>query len=127
MSNDPLPDDIRDKIARAVERATITVRADFEELPIEGNAVASGDDAADRAEEDRIRTEFESGNVWAWATVTVRAEFMGYIAEEHLGCCSYDSEKDFRQPGGYFDDMAANAKASLAEQIEKLFRGVYQS
>ena len=52
---------------------------------------------------------------------------MGYTAEESVGCCSYESEEDFCDPAGCYGDMAADAKTSLASQIEKLFREVYQS
>ena len=51
--------------------ATISIHVEQDDTPVRGNAMASGDDAA-----DRILTEL-SWNVWAWATVEVRADSWG--------------------------------------------------
>lgn len=102
-------------------RALACVRLECipEDCEVRGNALASGDDAEDRREEDRILAELERGNTWAWCTARVVAEYAGLIGEDYLGCCSYRDEADFRAPGGYFDDMMATALEELAESLEE--------
>lgn len=93
-----------------------------EDTPVRGNAMASGDESVDREAEDRILAELDSGNEWAWCTVRVTAEVDGIpvTGEDYLGCCSYASEEDFRQPGGYFGDMKEQAKDDLLQKLESL-------
>lgn len=96
--------------------ATITITAEPEEIPVRGNALASGDDAEDRAEEDRIIAEAE-WNAWAWCTVKVTASYAGLEGTAYLGACSYRDEKDFRA-GGYLEGMTDEALEDLACKIE---------
>jgi len=76
-----------------------------EEISVRGNALASDDERLNKEAEDEILQRLESGDIYAWFTakVTVRDE-EGNEASDYLGCCSYESEKDFRA-GGYFQDM----------------------
>jgi hypothetical protein len=48
-----------------------TVRVEQDDTPVRGNAMASGDDAADRECEDEILSRLEAGNVEAWCVLTV--------------------------------------------------------
>ncbi|MFO0964635.1 MAG: hypothetical protein U0793_03480 [Gemmataceae bacterium] len=89
-----------------------------EDTPIEGNASAI-DDETDAETERWIREELESGNDWAWCSVVVKARWQDFEGWDALGCCSYRSEEEFRAPGGYFDDMKANALAHLNEQVSR--------
>lgn len=83
----------------------IRVEIEPEEVSVRGNAMASGDDAADREAEDEILRRLDRGDVWAWCSVRVVVEHDGWVkASGWLGCCSYEDEEDFRK-GGYFDDM----------------------
>lgn len=80
--------------------------------------MASGDDATDQACCDWIRSELDSGNQWAWCDVTVTAhwdEFEG--TSDWLGGCSYTGEEQFREPGGYFDDMKREALLRLNQRL----------
>lgn len=77
---------------------------------------ASGDDAADRADEEAILAQLRAGNEWAWCTVGVRVSCGALSETTYLGCCSYASEEDFRQPDGYFDDMVSECKARLLDK-----------
>lgn len=106
---------------RTLTRAdvTITVYAEVDELPIEGNAMASGDNEADREAEQWIRDQLDQGNIWAWAAVTVTVAWEGFEASDHLGACSYKSEEDFREPGGYFDQMVNEALDELNDRVAK--------
>ena len=98
---------------------TITLTHEVDDLPIEGNAMASSDDQADRETEQWIRDQLDAGNAWAWAAVTVTVAWEGFEASDYLGGCSYKSEEDFREPGGYFDDMCAAALEALNEKVSQ--------
>lgn len=56
-----------------------------------------------------VREQLAAGNEWAWCTIRVAARWQGFAADDLLGCCSYASEEQFRQPGGYFEDMKVTA------------------
>ena len=98
----------------------ITIVWHPETTPIEGNALAAGDDEIDRQEYERIRNELESGNLWAWCCVEVQAEFRGLTGRAFLGCCSYDGEEDFRSNSDYFADLVAEATDDLRSQLADL-------
>jgi len=93
-----------------------SVEAEPEHIPIEGNAMASGDDAADQECYDWIHAELDRGNEWAWCSVKVTAAFGNFEGTAYLGACSYKSEADFREPGGYFDDLKTEALDDLNQQ-----------
>jgi hypothetical protein len=100
------------------------VQADFDPTPVRGNALASGDAAADREAEDEIIARLDAGDVWAWASVIVIAEYYGTEGGDSLGCCSYRDERDFRATPGYWDDMKKAACEDLRVLIqEQLPRG----
>lgn len=90
-----------------------------EDIPIRGNAMASGNDAEDRRVEDWIFAELERGNPWAWCHVRVRAWAGDVFGEDNLGACSYTSREEFEKPGGYFDDMKMVALDDLREKLAK--------
>lgn len=100
---------------------TIHITAEPDWAPVRGNAMASGDDALDKQVEDEILERLEQGDVWAWVSVTVTASWQGQEASDHLGCCSYRDEDDFRQEGGYFDDMVEQALDTLNVELNELY------
>ena len=104
------------------EEVTIRLEAEPEWVPVAGNAIASGDDAFDRQIEDEILARLEQGDIWAWAAVTVTVSWGPFSASDHLGCCSYAAEGDFRQSGGYFDDMVDQALEELNTIILDAYR-----
>lgn len=92
----------------------ISLEVEQDLTEVRGNALASGDAAADRECEDEIIARLNDGDVWAWACVRVVARRGNRVAYSNwLGGCSYRDEDDFCQPGGYFDDMKAEALAEL--------------
>ena len=97
--------------------ATIRVLAEPDHVPVEGNACVSGDDDFDRETEHNVLCRLQQGDVWAWAAVTIIVTWGPFEARSHLGCCSYAHEDDFRQPGGYFDDMVAEALEELNRTV----------
>jgi hypothetical protein len=113
------------------EDVTFTVTAEPEDMPIEGNALASGDDAEDERCYAEIRDQLDRGNEWAWCSVKVAASISvtikrkGRVDEvvmlegcDYLGCCSYKNKADFCEPGGYFDDMKAEALDDLQAKVD---------
>lgn len=93
-----------------------------EDIPVRGNAMVSGNDGFDAEIEDEIIDRLDSGNVWAWCTIEVTARYEGIpeiVGSDHLGCCSYADEKDFRCDG-YFDDMRETATDRLRERLEAI-------
>lgn len=108
-----------------LSNANIVLIADQDEASVRGNAMASGDDDFDREVEDSIIDRLGAGDVWAWAQVEVYAEIdlNGVTVRsesDYLGGCSYDSEEDFQNNSGYYDDMKANALDSLREKLDAL-------
>jgi hypothetical protein len=85
---------------------TFTVELEPEETAVRGNAMVSGDDAADRECEDTIIRRLDSGQQEAWCCLVVRARWEGFEGIDTLGCCSFDCGKN---PRG----------ATVAKQAEK--------
>lgn len=104
---------------------TYTLYVEQDDMPVRGNAMASGNDAEDREYEDEIIARLNDGDVWAWAQVTVKAsiEIDGheFTGEDYLGGCSYDDVTDFMEHGVYWDDMKAAAREEL---LKKLYSAV---
>ena len=103
------------------EEATIRILAEPDPVPVEGNACASGDDDFDREVEHNILCRIQD-DVWAWAAVTIVVAWGSFKGRACLGCCSYADENDFRQPGGYFDDMVAEALDELNRTISETYQ-----
>jgi hypothetical protein len=100
------------------EGIVIVLERLVEESAIKGNAMASGDDAADAAAEKWVRDQLDAGNEWAWFTAHVCVTYRDAIeADAYLGQCSYDSEAAFKEPDGYYHDMI---KECLLELDRKL-------
>ena len=100
---------------------TILVTAHPEEIPVQGNAICSGDEDFDHQVESEILERLEQDDVWAWATVCVSAEWEAVKEKEYLGCCCYESEEDFRNNSGYFEEMVDQAITSLNTRLQGLY------
>ena len=103
------------KIEKLLKKAEINVVVEQDIERVHGNAYV--EDEAD------ILRRLDSGDVWAWACVkvvaTLEIDDTQYRGEsEWLGACSYESEKDFRAPGGMFDDMKKTALDELCAQLQ---------
>lgn len=103
-----------------IEQVQFTLEVKQEDILVRGNAVISGDNAVDKKVEDEIIDRLENGDVWAWASVCVRAEWKGIEGVDYLGCCCYKDENDFKQPGGYYEDMKKEAFAELLQKVKEL-------
>lgn len=68
------------------------------------------------------RDQMRRGNEWGWCMVRVTATTQhpnGYdviVGKDYLSGCSYRSQEDFMQPGGYYEDMK---KAALDDMLGK--------
>jgi len=104
-------------------KARITVVTEPEDQSVRGH-YDSGDAAADREMEADIMRRLDKGDQWAFCCVKVIAELEtddGRLLRGEsawLGGCSYKNEKEFRQPGMYFDDMKAEALTELQEDYD---------
>ncbi len=101
------------------KRAIIELKCLPEDISIEGNVLASGDDEEDRKAEEEVRRQLKDGNEWAWCCAHVRVSFESLQADDYLGGCSYLSEEDFRA-GGYYEDMVNSCLDEILSQIEKI-------
>jgi hypothetical protein len=102
------------------DEVTFTITAEVDELPVRSNAMASGDDAADKETEDEILARLDRGDVWAWACVTVTACWRNWTGSTSLGTCSYANERDFKRDA-YYDDMRADALDELNVRVRDAF------
>lgn len=102
-----------------IEDVEFTISALDEHTPVVGNAMSSGDKEADRRDEQSILYSLENGNEWAWCCVQVTAKYRGMEGVDYLGCCSYNSESDFKKDG-YYQDMKDRAFDDLINQIQSL-------
>jgi hypothetical protein len=105
------------------ESICYSVIAEYETMPVRGNALASGDDAFDLLVEDEIIERLERHDVWAWACVKVVASWDGFTGESGwLGACTYENEESFRGDA-YFTDLKAEAlealQNTLADELAK--------
>lgn len=90
-----------------------------DDTDIEMCKACAGIGTADAQTNTWIRSQLESGNEWAWCSVTVRVTLGDAFAEDHLGGCSYESKAAFTAPGGYYDDMVHQACNELATMLEE--------
>lgn len=100
------------------DKATYTIRIHPEDMPVRGNAIASGDDDFDKKVEDELIERLDNGDLWAWCCVEVVAEYGGFTGSAYLGGCSYKDEQDFAA-GGYNEDMKDEAREALEDELRK--------
>jgi hypothetical protein len=101
---------------------TWTLNAEPEDVSVQGNVLASGNDAEDKKCENEILRDLKLGNEWAWCRAIVTGHFKGLQASSSLGCCSYKNKNDFKR-GRYFKNM----QAEILQQLQKLATTLYKS
>lgn len=102
-----------------IEQVTFDLEICESTIPVEGNALASGDNKVDRDAENAINLSLQAGDIWAWADITVTAHWRGIQGCHNLGGCSYKDEMEFKNDA-YFQDMKKCAFEDLIEQIKAL-------
>lgn len=111
-------------------KPTTRVRVDFDlkvapetDVPVRGNALASGDDKLDRETEDEILRRLSRGDVLAWCCITVTARIVAlgqrFEGRAHLGACSYLDERGLRQD---YNDLKQLALDDLKAQLSSTVR-----
>lgn len=103
-----------------IEQVKFTLEAEQDDIPVRGNAMASGDEEVDKRYEDEIIERLNNGDVWAWASVCVKAEWRGIEGTAYLGGCCYKDEDDFKKEGIYYDGMKQDAYDELIGKIKAL-------
>jgi len=84
----------------------------------EHEAIASDLSECCTPEEIRaLQCRVDDGDEWAWCGVEVRVTWNGIEGADYLGCCSYESEADFRA-SGCFADMLEMALDQVNAEIE---------
>ena len=119
-------------------KVTYSVTVEPEDIPVEGNASATGDLEYDHETELWIFDQLKRGNVAAWAVVTVTASvtingetFSGY---DSMGGCSYQSEaslvksalEEYCMKDGALDDLRRTLSKAVerGEAAHKVLRGL---
>lgn len=103
-----------------IEQVNFTLTIEPEDIPVRGNAMASGNDATDKKYEDEIIERLNNGDLWAWCSVCVTAERKGVEGVDYLGGCCYKDEKDFKEGDSYYKDMQRQAYDDLVKKINTL-------
>ena len=94
------------------------VEAEQDDMSVRGNALASGDDEQDKEAEEEILQRLDRGDVWAWASVHVIAEYEGFRGDAYLGGCNYKDERDFMKDA-YYEDMKSEAYDDLLDKMRR--------
>lgn len=77
-----------------------------------------GSDAESKAMVATIIERHNSGDIWAWFQVRVKAEWRGIVGySSWLGGCSYESESDYKTNSGYYTDQCSEALDSIRNQL----------
>lgn len=105
-----------------LEDVECELRCEEEDIPVKGNCSAI-DEETDRKQEQWVYAQLRAGNEWAWCHVVVVGRYGGFEEMDSLGCCSYLSEEDFKQPGSYYDDMRNEVLHKLQKDVDdEIFR-----
>lgn len=97
---------------------TFTLEVEQDDTPIRGNALASGDDELDKRVEDEILARLNCGDVWAWACVTVKAQYKSWVGAACLGAVSCADEADFMNDVNGYAALKSVALFDLQAQLE---------
>jgi hypothetical protein len=95
-----------------------------EHIPVQENAIDSGDETYDREIEDNIIERLNNGDIWAWCTVEVQARYDIFKGEDFLGCCSYSDQEEF-EADEYFGSMKQQALEDLNEEIQNIAEKIF--
>ena len=99
-----------DEVVFSIEIEEEDAKFDFE----------SDEPEKDEALKGELRKRLDRGDLWAWCTVKVTATWKTWKGVDYLGCCSYDSEKDFVDCGDYWPDMKERALEDLNKSIARV-------
>jgi hypothetical protein len=103
-----------------IDECEVTLETLHEDMPIR-DCFDSGDPVLDEKDAVRIEKDYNDGNNWAWCCAKVTVRWNGFTGEDYLGGCNYDSEEQFKEAGGYYDDMKESALAELNNELETTY------
>jgi hypothetical protein len=98
-----------------------TIEVEQDDIPVRGNAIASGDDIFDCKVENEIIQRLDNGDVWAWASVKVIGTYKGLSSCEYIGACSYENEAEFKADG-YYDDICYDILCKLNAKLSDIIQ-----
>jgi hypothetical protein len=87
------------------------------EFEAENEDMSPSDMEFDEVNINYIEREFNRGNGYAWFCAKVTVRYRGYEAIDYLGCCSYKSERDFKENSGYYVDMIRQCVDEINKDI----------
>ena len=105
----------------------IDISLEPEDIPVEGNLIASGDDEADAADNAAVLERLEQGDESAWCCMVVTASWTSAAGDEYcgratLGCCNF-APGSGRETAKQSEELAAlygMQEEALAELNERL-------
>ncbi|HEY8096873.1 MAG TPA: hypothetical protein VIE65_12395 [Methylobacter sp.] len=101
---------------------TFFLTIESEEVPVDGH-FDSDEPEKDRKFEREIKQRLARHDYWAWCTVKITACWEDISESDCLGCCSYESEDDFKKDN-YYEDMKATALSGLNKKIQERFHQI---
>jgi hypothetical protein len=99
-------------------RVTYDYTVEYEDTPVRGNLIVSGDVELDKQDEDEVIRRLAAGDVWAWCWVRVTATWEDWTGEASLGCCCYGGENDFLSD--CYGDLKMAAYDDLKAKLERV-------
>lgn len=108
-----------DKVTITLDLNDVAYSWDYDpsEVPVRGNAVASGDDTFDRECENRILADLANGEDYAWCDVVVKATLGPFVGVDSLCAVSVHKESDLESMIKEYG-MRENALTDLTTQIK---------
>lgn len=76
-------------------------------------------------ENQAIADKYNSGNMAAWFCAKVTVQYRDLEGTDYLGCCSYNSFKEFKsEENGYYQDMINQCINEINRQVQSINFGV---
>lgn len=67
-----------------IKDVSFEYEADYCDIPLDGNVLASGDDEEDLLAEQQIQERLNSGDMFAWCRIEVTAKYKGFSYTDSL-------------------------------------------
>ncbi len=99
------------KIFIPLDKCTVTFTREVEYTSVE-------DAFPEQDQRDYVKKQIEKGNEYAYFCAKVVVSFGPLSSEVYLGCCSYDSEADFKEES--YDQMVKDAYDMMLAEAEQL-------
>jgi hypothetical protein len=107
---------------------TITLRAEENDIGPEESYLLPGIKHSRRDAKlfvEAVEEMTEKHGLWGWCQVTVTVRLGPLEGESHMGGCSYESDDDFIQNSGYYNDMVSDAIADLQNSVDATYELIH--